>query len=215
MYMLQSFSIKAYGVLKDTLYDEIVIHKNLKPLAPFLLLYPIAGAALMAAKAGVTGGFHRAGEKAKGKKHEHDRWDTFMDEFRDIEKHPWAGALKFYLDSICTVTGMERTKRWADIGMMTAMGNKEKVANMARYFATDETEQGVGGLYSDLFWIAETQGQGVYDYLHTKHEIRKWPAFMRDESRELEQLIPFVKVIPKVEETVHPGKQTSHGPARF
>ena len=157
--MLQSFSIKTYSMLKENLYDEVVVHKNLKPLAPFLILYPLAGAALMASKAAVTGGFHRAAEKALGKAHQHDRWDTFLDEFRDIQKHPWAGALKFYLDSLCTITGMERTKRWTDIGMLAAMGESKKVEGEARYFATDETEQGVGGLYSDLFWVQPPKGK--------------------------------------------------------
>jgi len=111
MYMLQSFSIKTYSMLKENLYDEVVVHKNLKPLAPFLILYPLAGAALMAAKAGVTGGLHRAAEKVQGKAHTKDRWDTFMEEFKDSEKHPWLGSFKFYLDSLCTITGMERMKR--------------------------------------------------------------------------------------------------------
>jgi hypothetical protein len=204
MYMLQSFSIKTYSLLREKLYDEVVVHGNLKPLAPFLLLYPAAGAALFGLKSGVKGGLHRAGENLTGKKHEHDAWDTFLDEFKDMKKNPWLGPMKFYIDSLCTATGMESTKRWTDMAMMMTMKEDKKADNTIRYILLDELEQKVGGLYSDILQAGYTQGQAAYDYRHTKTEKKKLPAAERDEMREVEQLVPITKSVPWIDQVAHP-----------
>ena len=207
MYMLQSFSIKTYSLLRESLFDEVFIHHNYKPLLPFIFLYPAAGFVLFGLKSGAKAGMQGLIEKARGLPHRHDALDTIMDEFRDVEKHPWAGFLKLYVDSLCTATGMESTRRWTDLAMMMAMDESGKADNMLKYILMDEMEQKVGGLYSDALKLLYTQTEAAYDYRHTKHPEKKLPAAVRDEARELEEFVPITRAIPQVEKLAHPPKK--------
>ncbi len=65
-YTMKSFAIKTYSNLRETLYDEVVIHGNVKPLIPFLMLYPIAGQALLGTKATVKTGIQKFQEAITG-----------------------------------------------------------------------------------------------------------------------------------------------------
>ena len=208
MYMLQSFSIKTYSLLREKLYDEVVHHGNLKPLLPFLILYPAAGFVLGAAKAGVKGATQRTIEKATGKPHDRDALDKFIDNLGDVKEHPWTGALKLYIDSLCTATAMERTKRWTDVALLM-MANKDREADARlKYLAGDELEQAVGGLYSDIIKATiGTQTQAIYDYRHTKHPELKKQSAIRDEAQEAEELVPILRNVPFMEKLAHPPKK--------
>jgi len=86
------------------------------------------------------------------------------------------------------------------------MGKGKEAEEEWRYFMKDEQDQDIGAIFSDLFSIPESTTLGIADAIHTKNKAKKWPAFVRDEVREVENLFPFIKVIPKVEGIAHPPK---------
>lgn len=199
-YMLQSFQIKTYSGMKEWLFDEVFHHHNYRPLLPLFLLYPAAGFVLMNVKGAIVGGFQRGFEKATGQNHTQDRWDRLFEEYKDIEKHPWVGPLKLYLDSMLIGMANERIKRWTDIGMMAAMGQKKKLENLVQYAAVDELDQLVGGLYADIFSLAATPGKAWYDYMHTKTPAKKLKAAEKDVVKEAKSLAWPLGTIPKINE---------------
>ena len=199
-YMLQSFQIKTYSGMKEWLFDEVFLHHNYRPLLPVFLLYPAAGFVLMNLKGAATGGIHRAFEGATGEKHTHDRWDSLLEEYQDVKNHPWVGPLKLYLDSLLVGMANERIKRWTDIGMMAAMGQKKKMENMVQYLAVDELDQLAGGLYADIFTAGATPIKAWYDYMHTKNPRKKAKVVGKDFAKEAENLAWPLRTIPKMNE---------------
>jgi len=210
LYTLQSFTIKSYSAHREWLYDEIFVHKNLRVIAPFLLVYPAAGLALKMLKSGAFGGLHRAGEKLTGKKHTHDRLDDVLTELEDAKTHPWVGGLRLYVDGLATQMGMESTKRWSEIALLLEMGgkkHKKEAFGKMKYAAMDELEQKIGGIYSDLWNALAGQVYAGYKYGTTQHAKPKRRAAEAVEGKIVEQLAPGTKLIPWIDKIAHPPKR--------
>jgi hypothetical protein len=201
-YNLQSFQIKSYSGIKEWYFDEVFHHRNFRPLLPFFLLYPAAGFALMNLKAGVKHGAQKAFEGATGQSHTRDSWDNLLEDYRDLEKHPWSGALKICLDSLFIGMANDRMKMWTDIGMMAAEGEEKKLYKMMGYMATDELDRLVGSIYKDIFMAGSTVPKAADDTSKLKNPtVKKFGKNLEKESaKEAKRIAWPLGTIPKVNE---------------
>jgi GGDEF domain-containing protein len=151
-YSLQSFSVKTYSMLREHLWDEVMIHHNYKPLAYAMIITPIIGQMLQGTGAGAKH-FVKAGfEKARGREHEEDSWDKWLAQFTDIKDKPAAALLKIYIDGLCSQWALERTKRLADAMLNIAIGDKPSLKSAkatGMYLLNDEIEQDIGPIWVD------------------------------------------------------------------
>jgi hypothetical protein len=213
-YALQSFTIKTYSFLRDALYDEVVIHHNLKPLIPFLLLYPVAGQLITGTTSGTKHIFNLTSEKIQDKEHVHDSWDTWLQQFDNIEHHPVIGALKFWIDGACVAAAMERTKRVADLVLLMSEGHKKQADDMMKYWIDDELEQDFGSIYTDMLYFAKAGTDEVRDlWKYTEDHAKQLTATEKHVFGELEKLVPLSKDMPYVDDLAHQYIKT--GPKKW
>lgn len=155
-YALQSFSVKTTSLLREHLWDEVMVHHNYKPLAYFLAIYPIAGEVLRASSAGVKGtiqlGLSGAHLKATGQgQKKEDAWDKYFESLKDDTTHGVVGLLKRYIDNLTFGIAFDRTRRFADPLLNLAEGKRGKQLGPGmQYLLEDEAEQDIGAAWSSL-----------------------------------------------------------------
>ena len=155
-YALQSFSLKTTSFLREHLWDEVMVHKNYKPLAYAMIAAPIVGQMLQGTTAGVKGIIHGGMEGLQGKKHTEDAWDKWLTEMETTFKDPSAARfLKFYIDSVTLSYGMDMVRILLDPFMLEAAGEHKKAGAGDTYALTDVAEHLAGAFYSDLFNVAK------------------------------------------------------------
>lgn len=210
-YALQSFALKTTSLVREHLWDEVVHHGNMRPIAYFAIAYPIVGEMLRATGAGVKGtvqgGISGARKKLTGKGEvKHDAWDKYFADFKDFEKHPVAAALQRYIDDITFAIAWDRTRRLSDPLFDWVEGKKNKSAN---YILEDEVEQDIGAAWSSLVMqpikLAKTEYQiarGTKASPHEKHEHEEKTLvkFLTDEW-------PISKEIPALQDWIHQQKK--------
>jgi len=203
-YVLQSFTIKTYSYLREALYDEVFRYGNLKPLIPFLMFYPAAGQIMQGLGYGVKHQFNLTSEKIQGKEHKWDSFDRWEQTFKDLEHHPFAGALKLWVDGWATAAAMERTKRVCDLMLLMAEGHETEAKSMMKYWVNDELEQDFGSIYIDLKQIAE-EGVGEFGdiYKYWFNPAKELTATERHVFNELEKTAPLTKQMPYVDDLAH------------
>lgn len=216
-YALQSFSIKTTSLIREKLYDEVVLHHNLKPLAYFMISYPIIGEMLRGTSAGVRGGIQAGVSGATTGHKKHDAWDKYLDGLQEIHKHPVIGALKRYIDDITFGIAWDRTRRLADPLFDLAEGENKRARTGWQYQIEDEIEQDIGAAWTTLVLkpmelmaqegMMMTGTKGSPEDRHKKEE-KTLLKFMLDE-------FPITKEDPQLQDWLKKKKQTSHGPARF
>ena len=199
-YALQSFSLKTTSILREKLFDEVFVHKNYKPLAYFLMIYPIVGELLRGSSAGTKAAIQMGISGWTGKA-KHDKWDDYFTQLKAEASSPM-GLLKRYIDNITFGIAWDRTRRLADPLFDMAMGKKNKSVG---YALQDEIEQDIGAAWSTL--VMKPIELGVQEYQigaaqHTapgkKHEKedKKLIQFLADEwpvTKELPALQDWLK----------------------
>ena len=206
-YSLQSFHMKTYSMLREHLWDEVMVYHNYKPLAYAMLVAPVIGQMLQATGAGVKAGVHRTGEKLRGKEHTEDSWDKWLAQFDDLKGNNKAAAfLKIYLDGICSQWALEREKRITDALMNAYLGHNKQVAATGRYGWDDEIEETLGPIWTDAtrpirFGYEEIEALGGKTGTFGKRTLR-------NVVRQAEETIPFLRGMPDVEEMSKAKKST-------
>jgi hypothetical protein len=193
-YALQSFSLKTTSLLREKLWDEVMIYHNYKPLAYFMVMYPIVGELLRASGAGTKAGIQLATSSYGGHAKE-DAWDNYFKQWKEETNNPM-GILKRYIDNMTFGMAWDRTRRLADPLFDMARGKKNK---SVLYMLQDELEQDIGAAFSTLvlkpieLGIQEfqiEQGKAPSAQRHHKEEkkliqflaeewpvVRNWPQF--------------------------------------
>ena len=147
-YILKSYGIKATSLLRETLYDEMVVHHNFRMIPYLMIASPIVGETVMLMSAGSKHVLHRAIEGAMGKQHTKDRWDEKLEELRQLGVHPDAiKATKELISSVCQSYGMEMTSMLGKPLFDLATGQVEKSDH---YWWTDLMETLTGSFFSDI-----------------------------------------------------------------
>jgi hypothetical protein len=155
-YALQSFSIKSTSLIREKLYEEVVIHHNYKPLAYFLAAYPIAGELMRGTGAALRGGMQAGLSKAQNAVHgtnnpvRHDAWDKYWKDLEEVHKHPVIGLLRRYIDDVTFGIAWDRTRRLCDPMFELAEGENKKARSGWRYTLEDEIEQDIGAAWTTL-----------------------------------------------------------------
>lgn len=158
-YALQSFSLKATSLLREKLYDEVVIHKNYRPLAYAIVASPILGQMLQGTGAGAKSVVHRGIEGLTGHKHERDSWDNYIDNLKQTFEHPEAAELlKFIVDGYTLGYGWDMVRTVTDPFLDLAVGNLKKSGQEFKYMGADIVGHIVGPFFSDIFSTAEEIG---------------------------------------------------------
>jgi hypothetical protein len=217
-YALQSFSLKTTSLIREKLYDEIVLHGNYKPLAYFMIAYPIVGEMLRATSAGVRGGVQAGISGATGQQKRHDAWDKYFKDMEEVHKHPAIGFLKRYIDDITFGIAWDRTRRLADPLLELAEGENKKARTGWQYQLEDEIEQDIGAAWTTLVLkplelmgqegMIATGTKGSPEARHEKEE-KKLIKYLLDE-------FPITHEIPAIQDWLKTNKKsTSHAPARF
>jgi len=205
-YSLQSFSVKTYSMLREHLYDEVVLHHNYKPLAYAMVVAPVIGQMLQGAGAAVKGGTHRLAQFGMGKTHTEDAWDKWLAQFTGLKDKPAAAFLKLYIDGICSQWALERTKRLADALFNITIGDKDhKKAAQAegRYLLNDEIEQDIGPIWTDtVMRPIEFTGEEIEAGAGKPGTFV--PRTERNIVRHSEEMVPLLRQEPHVEEFVSP-----------
>jgi hypothetical protein len=155
-YALQSFSLKATSLLREKLYDEVVIHKNYRPLAYALVASPIIGQMLQATGAGAKSVVHRGLEGVTGHPHRKDSWDTYIENLKQTFEHPEAAELlKFIVDGYTLGYGWDMVRTVTSPFLDLAGGNLKKSGQEFKYMGADILEHLVGPFFSDVFRTSE------------------------------------------------------------
>lgn len=151
-YALQSFSLKSMSLLREHMWDEVMIHKNYKPLAYFMIAAPVAGQLLQATTAAGKGFIHRSFEGILGRKHSEDSWDKYIAELEGTMRDPKpAKMLKFYLDSVTLGYGMDMLRTVADPLLNLATGELKKAGQQFEYAGQDILSHFAGPAFDDLW----------------------------------------------------------------
>src|SRR6202012_5169370 len=141
-YALQSFSVKAMSVMREHLWDEVMVHGNKKPLMYALIAFPATGMLLNLTGTGVKHLVQHGLEGATGKKHHKDSWDNYLASLEDTFEHPEAVKfLKWYIDSVTLGVGAEMLKTLSDPLLNIAQG---KPAKADAYWREDIAEHVAG-----------------------------------------------------------------------
>jgi len=214
-YALQSFSLKTTSILREKLWDEVMIHHNYKPLAYFIAAYPIVGEMLRGTGAGVKGLIQLSvsGAQAKltgqGQKKE-DAWDKYFETLKDDFGHGPVGILKRIIDNITFGIAWDRTRRLADPLLNLSEGKGKQARPEFMYSFNDEVEQDVGAAWSTLVLkpmeLAAQEGiiaSGTKGPASTRHEKeeKKLIQFLLDE-------FPVTKQWPALQEWLHKKPQS-------
>ena len=209
-YSLQSFSVKTYSMLREHLWDEVMIHHNLKPLAYAVVVAPVIGQMLQGASAGVKGGTHRLAQFGLGRPHTEDSWDKWLAQFKDLKDKDATAWLKLYIDGICSQWALERTKRFADAFFNLAIGSKDSEKSAAatgRYLLNDEVEQDIGPIWTDtVMKPIEFTGEEIEAGAGKPGTFV--PRTEKNVIRHTEELVPLLRQEPHVEEFVAPKKSS-------
>jgi hypothetical protein len=151
-YALQSFSLKATSLMREKLYDEVVVHKNYRPLAYALVASPIIGQMLAATGAISKHGIQVGLEKATGHKHKPDSWDAYFADKKRMLEHPEAAQiLKFIVDGYTLGYGWDMVRTVTEPFIDLAGGNLKKAGQEFKYAGPDMLSHIVGPFFSDLF----------------------------------------------------------------
>jgi diguanylate cyclase (GGDEF)-like protein len=155
-YALQSFTIKTTSLIREHLWDEVMIHHNYRTIAPFLVLYPVVGEMLRASTAGTkaVGQLFTSGATkvitGKGQKKE-DAWEKWLADWKDDLHHGAVGYFKRYLDDLTYTIAWDRTRRLSDPLLNLLEGKRGKEMGPGfKYLFEDEIEQDIGAAYNDL-----------------------------------------------------------------
>jgi hypothetical protein len=217
-YSLQSFSVKTYSMLREHLWDEVMIHHNFKPLAYAMVVAPVIGQMLQGASAGVKGGTHRLAQFGLGRPHTEDAWDKWLAQFTDLKSQGAAAWLKLYIDGIASQWALERTKRLADAFFNIAIGDKvhlKTAEDAAKYLFPDEVEQDIGPIWTDVVMRPIEFGADELGAAATSksQELQGKPGSFLSRTgknvvRGAEELSPLLRQEPHVEEFLTTKKST-------
>jgi hypothetical protein len=205
-YGLQSFSLRMASLLREQLWDEVMIHHNLKPLAYFAAIsYPV-GTALQGTGFALKHGLHHGMELATGREHEKDRWDEFWEEKKDLFENPtgakWA---KDYFDAITLGFGMEMARIACDPFLNLAAGNYKKAGQEFGYMPKDMAEHFVGPAWMDLWkTVIELPTDIGKIQSGQKHPEQKEQKRERTYWKWVGGQVPGLRLFPYVEEKMSP-----------
>jgi hypothetical protein len=205
-YALQSFAAKSTSLLREHLWDEVMIHKNYKPLVYAILAYPVIGQMLQGASAGAASFVHRGIEGATGREHQEDRWDRWLKEQEDTFGHPEAVKfLKWCFDCMTLSVGWDRARRWVDPLLSMAAGKGP--GSSLNYLLADEADQILGPAW-DEFVQAAFYGIDAVKVETAKHESKK----QKDKKLEAatdKYIVNVVPIMGQVPGFRHPPKKTT------
>jgi hypothetical protein len=214
---LGSFSTKAYNVLREHLWDEVMVYGNLRPLAYVALVSPIMGQILQGTSAAAKGGVHRVAQWGMGKQHTEDSWDKYLSQFDGMEEHPAATFLKIYIDGICAQWALERTKRYADAFLNLAIDDKpslDKAKDMGTYLLEDEAEGTIGPMWTDtVLHPMKLTAEEIYALAISRERQLKgkpgsfWPRTGKNVLRMTRDTLSLLRQEPLTEEELAPKKK--------
>ena len=207
-YALQSFSLKATSLLREKLFDEVVLHGNYRPLAYALVASPILGQMLQATSTGVKHVVHKGLEGLEGKQHKEDSWDKYLKSMEETYEHPEAARLlKFIVDGYTLGYGWDTVRTVTAPFLAMAAGDATKAKNGFEYMGDDLLEHLVGGFFTD---IGKTIGEiGTLGVIHEgkAHPELRGAKERRSVTKYLADQVPALRNIPQVEEETAPHKK--------
>ena len=200
-YALQSFSLKATSLLREKLYDEVVIHGNYKPLAYALVASPIIGQMLQATGAGAKHVVHKGFEGLTGHKHSKDSWDTYIENLKQTFEHPEAAELlKFIVDGYTLGYGWDMVRTVCDPLLDLAGGNLKKSGQEFKYIGADAVEHLIGPFYSDLYRTVDEVSRIGQIEAGRRNPLKKPEKIKQSIGKYLEGQVPALRQFPPFED---------------
>jgi hypothetical protein len=200
-YALQSFSLKATSLLREKLYDEVVIHHNYRPLAYALVASPILGQMLQATGAGAKHVVHKGIEGLTGHKHERDSWDNYLDNLKKTFEHPDAvDLLKFIIDGYTLGYGWDMVRTVTDPFLDLAAGNTKKAGQEFKYMGADIIEHLIGPFYDDVMKSVEEVGRIGQIESGRRNPGLKPKKVKESVGKYIEGQVPALRTIPPFED---------------
>lgn len=212
-YALQSFSLKTTSFLREQLFDEVVKHGNLKPLAYAIVAYPVIGQLLAATSAGSKHVINRSLQGLTHQNHDDkdkDSWDKMIENWNDMREHPEAvKALKFYVDSLTLGTAWDRVRRYSDLWINQyeakhgtrpqdrAKAKKDAVAQ-SKYLLPDEIESMIGASWDELVSLDDARKVYAQIDLGSGTGKSKQQKINNERRRYLNEVVPITKQIPSL-----------------
>jgi hypothetical protein len=190
-YSLQSFSVKTLSALREHMFDEVVVHGNLRPLRYAVIAYPLVGTALNLANTGSKHIVQRGLEGLIGRKHMKDSWDNYLAYLEDTFEHPdTVKFLKWYIDSYTLSAALETTKIVTNhfLDMVTGRWQKSD-----EYWIPDLIQHMIGPFYEDLYEASQTE-RHLEQTEKTKHP-RGWkkPREAKEIRHGMEEQVPALR----------------------
>jgi hypothetical protein len=203
-YALQSFSLKATSLLREKLWDEVMIHHNYKPLGYFIVASPIIGQMLSATGAAVKGYTHRGLEGLEGKQHTQDLWDKYLANLEDTFGNPdVVKMLKFVIDGYTLGYGWDMVRTVVDPFIDFGAGNRKKAGTEFAHLVPDLVEHLVGGFVDDVFRTGKevgTIGQIESGQKHPELKDKKVEKSLVEYGADQ---VPAAREVPWVDEKLH------------
>jgi hypothetical protein len=199
-YALESFTLKATSLLREQLYEEVVVHHNYKPLAYALVASPILGQMLAATGAGAKHVIHKGFEGLTGHKHEKDSWDTYIENLKQTFEHPEAAELlKFIVDGYTLAYGWDMVRSVTNPFLDLAAGELKKAGKGFEYMVPDLVEHIAGSFYDDLFKTAEELARIGQIESGRRMPLKKPEKIKQSVGKYLEGQVPALRQFPPFE----------------
>lgn len=202
-YALQSFSLKATSLLREKLYDEVVVHKNYKPLAYAIVASPILGQMLQGTGAAAKSGIHRGFEKVTGRKHEKDSWDSYIENLeKTFEKPSAVGLLKFVIDGYTLGYGWDMVRTVCDPFFDLASGQAKKAGKEFTYAVPDILAHIFGSFFDDVFKTAQELARIGQIEAGQRQPNLKPQKVKKSVGKYLEEQVPALRQVPYFEDAM-------------
>jgi hypothetical protein len=200
-YALQSFSIKATSLLRERLYDEVVVHHNYRPLAYAMVASPIIGQMLQATGTGTKHIVHKGFEGLTGHKHELDSWDRYIANLKQTFEHPEAAdLLKFIIDGYTLGYGWDMVRTVTSPFLDLAAGNLKKSGQEFKYMGTDIIEHLIGSFFDDCLKSLEEVGRIGQIEAGRRNPLLKPKKVRQSVGKYLEGQVPALGTFPPFED---------------
>jgi len=204
-YALKSYGIKATSLLREMMYDEMVVHHNFRMLPYVMFASPIVGEMILLMGQGAKHVAYKGMAGIQGKQAKEDSWDKHLKQLEDLGEHPDAvKATKELIDAVSMGYGLEMVSMLGKPLYDIAVGKPEK---SDQYWLPDAMEFLAGPFFADIYRTGDEVETLQKIHSGKKHPEQKPKKYERSIMQYAAGQVPALRQVPQVQEEIESKKK--------